>query len=91
MPRIQNSKRPGKRCSWPTDTREFVVAGRTLFGTDIATAAPGSWIVVHDACTVLGVVLLGDQGEALCWMHPPAEKYKRAVEKAVREAFGPWL
>ena len=91
MSRIQNPKRRGKRCSWATDTREFVVGGETLFGTEITTATSARWIVIHDEWRVFGVVVLDMDSGVLGWMNPPEMKWRMEAENALREAFGALL
>lgn len=78
--------RENHACARMTRSREFAMGAKTFFATHIPTAAPGRWIVIHDECEVFDVLLLGLNGEAVCWINPP-EKRRSELEYAVRKTF----
>ena len=83
-------QKPGKGHQVTVERREFVVGGRTILATNIPTATPNMWIVVHSAFTVFGVVALDPCGEVVHWITAPAKRYKAEVEQRLRGVFGPW-
>lgn len=67
---------------------EIVIDGRQYTVTHVPTATSGSWYTIQDPFEVWAAVTIDLDGTVVGWRNPPKDKdFKRAVEKAIKEAF----
>ena len=67
---------------------EIEVEGHRYFITHIPTATSGCWYTVHDLFEVWAAVAIDLDGTIVGWRNPPDEKYRAAIEEAIKKAFG---